>query len=191
MSHNHGLVRIDITKCVLDRIGRTERHGNGHFTRYTAFNIGAPHFLRSIIHSGLQAFDLMYNAGCLPDQVTDSYCYVEAAHSTDPSDLYFYQLPIGIPLPNNTSPSCSSCTKSLMSLYAQALESAPKDTLADLISTYESAQILAVAQCGTGYAQSVAKTSGALITARAQEHFIGFSFASISWMLVLIWLVPW
>jgi hypothetical protein len=138
----------------------------------------------------LQAFDLMRTAGCLPDQVTNSYCYVEAAHSTDPSDLYFYQLPIGIPLPNNTTPSCSSCTKSLMGLYVQALESAPKGTLADLQSTYASAQLLAVAQCGSGYAQSTVKTSGTAATARPSVRFVGISFITISWMLVLIWLVP-
>lgn len=156
----------------------------------TTFNLDPLYSLINTIYSGLQAFDLMRSAGCLPDQITDSYCYVEAAHSTDPSDLYFYQLPIGLPLPNNTTPSCSSCTKSLMNLYVQALESAPKGTLAYLQSTYQSAQALAVAQCGSGYAQSVVKISGAAASARTLGRFVGISFTTISWVLVLIWLVP-
>jgi hypothetical protein len=104
----------------------------------------------------------MHSAGCLPDQATNTYCYVEAAHSTNPSDLYFFQLPIGIPLPNNTTPSCSSCTKSLLGLYAQALENAPQGTLADLEKTYASGEQVAVGQCGSGYAQASATTGGAL-----------------------------
>lgn len=131
----------------------------------------------------------MRTAGCLPDQVTNSYCYVEAAHSVDPSDLYFYQLPIGIPLPNSTTPSCSSCTKTLMGLYAQALENAPKGTLADLRTTYGSAQTVAVAQCGSGYAQATVTTSGAVTTARTFGN-IGIRLATIPWILVLLWLVP-
>lgn len=149
------------------------------------FTLDPLYFLTTFISLGLQAFDLMRTAGCLPDQVTDSYCYVEAAHSTDPSDLYFYQLPNGIPLPNNTTPSCSSCTKSLMGLYVQALENTPKDTLADLQSTYARAQLLAVAQCGSGYAQSAVKTSGTAATARPSGRFFG-SFTTISWTLMLI-----
>jgi len=131
---------------------------------------------------GLEAFDLMRSAGCLPDQITNSYCFVEAAHSTDPSDLYFYQLPIGIPLPNSTTPSCSSCTKSLMGLYSQALESAPKGSLADLRTTYNSAQASAVAQCGSGYAQATMITSGAIATDRMSMLLLAMS--------VLLWLIP-
>jgi len=137
---------------------------------------------------GLQAYDLMRTAGCLADQVTNSYCYVEAAHSSDPSDLYFYELPIGIPLPNKTTPSCSSCGKSLMGLYAQAVESAPEGTLADLKSTYGKAQALAVAQCGSGYAQSTSATSGAV--AARQIFSIGvLSLATIPWIWVLFSLI--
>ena|ERR1700736_6376892 len=104
----------------------------------------------------------MRNAGCLPDQTTKAYCFVEAAHSTNPSDLYFYQLPGGIPLPNNTTPSCSSCTKSLLGIYYQALQTASKGTLTNLWNTYASGEALAVAQCGAGYAQAQAATGGAL-----------------------------
>lgn len=73
-----------------------------------------------------------------------------------------------------------------MNLYVQALESAPKGTLAYLQSTYQSAQALAVAQCGSGYAQSVVKISGAAASARILGRFVGISFTTISWVLMLI-----
>jgi len=110
----------------------------------------------------LQAFDMMHTAGCLPDQSSNAYCFIDAAHAINPSDLYFFQLPLGISLPNNTTPSCSSCTKSLMALYAQSLENAAKGTLAYLEKTYSSGQKVAVAQCGASYAQALTATSGAV-----------------------------
>lgn len=108
---------------------------------------------------GLQAFPLMLTAGCLADQVTNTYCYVEAAHAASPADLFFYQLPQGLPLPNGTQPSCSSCVKSLMAAYATALEG-DSEGLGDLRSVYGAAEQKAVAQCGAGYAQSTASVAG-------------------------------
>lgn len=138
--------------------------------------------------AGFQGYNLMRNAGCLADQVTNSYCYVEAAHSTSPSDLYFYQLPAGIALPNTTTPSCSSCTKSLMGLYSQALQSAPKGTLTALQSTYSDAEKFTVAQCGSGYA---ATSSGGVSAYRGLDKVVGVSVAAISCIWALLWLMPW
>lgn len=36
---------------------------------------------------GLQAFPVMATAACLPDQSTNTYCYIEAVVNTNPSDL--------------------------------------------------------------------------------------------------------
>jgi len=126
-----------------------------------AEDLSARNVMVSQTLQGLQAFDLMRTAGCLPDQTTNTYCFVEAAHSSNPADLYFYQLPIGISLPNGTTPSCSSCAKSLLALYSQALQNATKGTLDDLQKTYASGATLADKQCGAGYAQASA-TGGAL-----------------------------
>ena len=128
----------------------------------------------------------MRNAGCLPDQTTNSYCFVEAAHSTNPSDLYFYQLPIGISFPNNTTPSCSSCTKSLLGLYAQALGSASAGTLTDLQKSYPSGEKVAVAQCGAGYAQSL--VSGSVLS--RDTWSAALSLTAILLAPVMLWLVP-
>ena len=124
----------------------------------------------------------MRDASCLTDQVTNAYCFVEAAQSSNPADLYFYQLPIGIPLPNTTTATCSSCTKSLMGLYAQALGKAQKGTLTDLQSTYSSAEHLAVGQCGSGYAVIATVTSGAGMN--IGSLWVGFVAVLFSWALL-------
>jgi len=131
----------------------------------------------------LQAFNMMYTAGCLPDQSSNAYCFVDAAHATNPSDLYFFQLPMGISLPNNTTPSCSSCTKSLMALYAQSLENAPKGTLTYLEKTYPSGQKVAVAQCGASYAQALAVT-GSAVGRQTWSFAVGLPAILLTWVML-------
>jgi hypothetical protein len=88
----------------------------------------------------------MRQVACLPDQKTSTYCYVEATSNQNPSDLYFYSLPFGIPLPNSTNLSCSSCTKSVMALFGAQL-----NTTDGLEETYNAAAVLASSKCGSGY----------------------------------------
>jgi hypothetical protein len=105
----------------------------------------------------------MYNAGCLSDPATDSYCYVGAVVNPNPSDLYFYQLPLGTMLTNSTASSCSTCTKSLLGLYETALgNGAELVDLSGLRETYPSAAALAGSECGQGYAVSSVVTSQAI-----------------------------
>ena len=72
--------------------------------------------------TSLLAYPVIRNAGCLEDQVSGAYCYVDAVHAASPSDLYLYQLPLGTPMPNGTTPSCSACAGSILGVYAGALE---------------------------------------------------------------------
>jgi hypothetical protein len=110
----------------------------------------------------LKAFTLMSTTGCLADPSTNTYCYVKAVFSQNPSDLYFYQLPFGMKLPDTTAPTCSACTKTMMGLYAWALGNETKGDMSGLETTYLSAANLAVGKCGDGYAPvQVANVSGA------------------------------
>jgi len=113
---------------------------------------------------GLNAFDLMREAGCLIDPTTNTYCYVDAVRNSNPSDTYFYSLPLGISMPNNTIASCSSCTKSLMTMYYGALSnSSESSALTSLEESYNSAAKIAVADCGTAYATlTTTRPNGAL-----------------------------
>ncbi|KAF8830778.1 uncharacterized protein C8R40DRAFT_1171780 [Lentinula edodes] len=100
----------------------------------------------------LNAYSLTQSAGCLNDPSTDSYCYVKAVHNTNPSDLYFYSLVSGVSISNSTTLTCSTCTKSLMSLYVNALN-VNASQLMELASVYASAEALASSSCGSSYAQ--------------------------------------
>ena len=183
MHLKHGMVCVNATVCLFSRAECQKCHGRPGSTRSAYSNFIVLSRLTSL--SGLQSFNLMRSAGCLSDQPTNSYCFVEAAHSTNPSDLFYYQLPLGISLPNNTTPSCSSCAKSLLSLYAQALQSASKGTLADLQKTYLSGEEVAVAQCGAGYAEASAVTGGAV---GRQIWHAGVSLTAIllTWVVLLL-----
>lgn len=88
----------------------------------------------------------MRQVACLPDPNTSTYCYIDAAANKNPSDLYFYSLPYGVPLPNNTNLSCSSCTKNVMALFGSQIN----DT-SGLEKAYDAAVTLASSKCGSGY----------------------------------------
>lgn len=106
--------------------------------------------------TGLQAYPLMRQVACLSDQTTDAYCYVEAVHNSNPSDLYFYNLPLGTGLPATATPSCSACTKSVMALYAE-----DGTNLTALNEVYNGAATVANQACGAGYVQITAVSHAA------------------------------
>jgi hypothetical protein len=109
---------------------------------------------------GLQAYELMAQTGCLTDPSTSTYCYLKAVYNKDPSDLYFFQLPIGIKLPPSAHADCSACTKSLMALYAQARHKrGGSGGAAGLETTFDGAAAQTVKDCGKGFLTDL--TSGA------------------------------
>lgn len=130
----------------------------------------------------LGAYDLMRSAGCLVDPTTNSYCYIDAVRNSNPSDTYFYSLPLGVSMPNNTMASCSSCTKSLMTLFYSALSnSSQAQELASLQDTYISGAKIAVADCGPAYATLVTRSGAAR---PVQAHLWPFVGSTVLVMLL-------
>ena len=120
----------------------------------------------------------MHSVGCLVDPGTSVYCYVEAAFNPNPSDLYFYQLPLGIPLPNSTASTCSGCTKSVLARFAAALgDSSQADRLSALKTTYGPAARLANAECGQGYA--AASATGLAVVMVSRPHPVLWMMAGV------------
>lgn len=125
----------------------------------------------------------MAQAGCLADPSTSTYCYIKAVYSKDPSDLYFYQIPIGIKLPPSTHASCSACTKSLMALYSQALRTGgDAGGAGSLGSTYDNAAASTTRVCGKGF---VVESSGAGRKYAAHGSRWAVTVMALVWM---IWL---
>ena len=122
----------------------------------------------------LQAFQVMHDSACLADPTTNSYCYLSAVQNPNPSDLYFYSLPLGIPLPPTTTPSCSSCSKTVMGLYATALQdSSQAGPLTGLKSTYQVSAKIAVQFCGAAFARTSISAATSLLC-RLPTISIGF-----------------
>ncbi|EGO29627.1 hypothetical protein SERLADRAFT_346098 [Serpula lacrymans var. lacrymans S7.9] len=119
----------------------------------------------------LNAYDLMRTVACQTDPTSNAYCYIEADAGSDPSASYFYQLPLGQPLPNITNLACTACTKSLLASYASALSSSNSTGLTGLQQTYGDAAKQAVSICGSGYAQSVTQSTS-VTTSSALGHGI-------------------
>ncbi|KAH0835893.1 hypothetical protein J3R83DRAFT_9786 [Lanmaoa asiatica] len=103
--------------------------------------------------NALNSYDLMRDAACQVDSATNAYCYVEAVANSDPSSYWFYQLPLGQPLPNVTTSACNECTSGLMTLYASALNSTNGTTLTGLARTYNTAADTLNSVCGSSYVQ--------------------------------------
>ena len=119
----------------------------------------------SFVENTLNALDLFAvsrQAGCLSNPDTSVYCYVQAATQPNAYDLYFYQVLFGLQIPNNTRPSCSSCTKSLMNLYMSAIsgqgEIMDDDVRSMLAQAYAHAADIASGVCGNGFVQTIAVT---------------------------------
>ncbi|PPR04834.1 hypothetical protein CVT26_012989 [Gymnopilus dilepis] len=105
--------------------------------------------------TALNAFQVMHDVGCSTDPTSNTYCYLDAVRSANPADSYYYQLPLGIPLPNSTRPTCSACSKGAMNIYASALEnSTTASLLTDLQSSYAPSAQLSVQFCGADFAQT-------------------------------------
>lgn len=106
---------------------------------------------------GLLNYPVMRNAGCLQDQAgSGGFCYVEAVHQSNPADLYLYQLPFGVPLPQAAKPTCSPCGGSVLSSFASALQNGQGNgngSTDGLEATYNAAASAAASACGSGYAQ--------------------------------------
>lgn len=100
---------------------------------------------------GLQAFEILYTAGCLSDPNMHTYCYLTAALSSNPFDLFVYSLPLGIGIPKSSTTSCSVCSKSILSVYADALRSGAPGTSV-LKTTFYDGLTMCQSGCGTDFA---------------------------------------
>ncbi|KAK1835105.1 hypothetical protein QBC39DRAFT_388833 [Podospora conica] len=87
----------------------------------------------------------LYTAGCLIDPQTSMYCYANAiTNMSNPSNVYFYYLPLNITLPGSTVPSCSPCLQQTMNVF-QAATASRRQPIAN---TYVSAAQQVNSICG-------------------------------------------
>lgn len=77
-------------------------------------------------YAGLLSYDVLYKASCTKNQPSSeqndsNYCFANAVtNMSSPTDSYVYYLPLGIPLPAGSLPTCDGCLKEVMGVFASA-----------------------------------------------------------------------
>lgn len=110
------------------------------------YNLGNPTVTNA--YEGLVAYQVVYAATCLKDEDTSVYCFGDAVtNTTNPSNVYFYNLPLNDSLPQATNPTCNECLQNTMEIYHVATANRRQP----IASTYEGAAQLVDSICGTGF----------------------------------------
>lgn len=106
--------------------------------------------------NGLRAYKVLYSASCLQNPQTQNYCFASAVTNvTNPSDIFFYSMPLGSPLPGGSTPSCSFCTRQTMAIF----HAATSDRSQKISSTYKDAARQVNTICGPGFVNDTATSS--------------------------------
>jgi hypothetical protein len=142
----------------------------------TDFSLGNPLVMNA--YNGFLAYAPMYQAGCLKASASsdttassDTYCFVAATvNDTDPDDSYIYSLPLGVPLPGASRPTCSACLQQTMAIFAESAQN-----LTDPLSgDYSSAAIQINLGCGPNFVNATVKPlQGSSPTGSATALFSG------------------
>jgi hypothetical protein len=139
------------------------------------YNTQNPLVIQALV--GLNAYDVMYKAGCLKTS-GGAYCFADAITNVTPvTDSYPYYLPMGLSLPPGEPPSCSSCVQQAMQIFAN-------NAAGQLLTkTYAGAAQQINDQCGANWIPAKAKTSLASMTAgTSMIQAILLAFL-VSWVL--------
>jgi len=124
----------------------------------------------------------MHDTACQVDPTTNSYCFLSAVQNSNPSDLYFYSLPLGIPLPNTSTPTCSACSRGVMDIYAAALQGSQAALLTGLRSSYQISAQIAVQFCGAPFA--ITSISAAVSPYRGSPTVFMSSIFALVWLML-------
>jgi hypothetical protein len=100
---------------------------------------------------GLISYQVVYSATCMKDPKTAVYCFGNAVtNQTNPTETYFYYLPLNSTLPGGTVPICGPCLEQTMAIY-QIATANRRQPIAD---TYDSAAEQVNTLCGPNFANT-------------------------------------
>ncbi|KAK9451766.1 uncharacterized protein V1518DRAFT_424739 [Limtongia smithiae] len=125
-------------------------------------------------YNAFTSYYMLYTTGCLQSE-EGSYCYVESAtNTTSVADSYLYYLPLDVSLPNETDPTCSTCSQNIMSIFANY---AGNSSLA-ISRTYLSAADVIDDTCGSSFVSTSVTTTDS--TSAAESSAIAAAAATAS-----------
>ncbi|KAM3440067.1 hypothetical protein MY4824_002322 [Beauveria thailandica] len=135
---------------------------------------------------GLRAYRVLRAATCLQDPATQNYCFASAVTNvTNPSDIFFYSMPLGLPLPGASTPSCGVCTSQTMAVF----HAATGDPNQQITGTYRDAARQVNAICGPGFVNDTATSAAGRAGAAAGDTttMLALAFATLLSLAVLTW----
>ncbi|KAJ4304140.1 hypothetical protein N0V88_001750 [Collariella sp. IMI 366227] len=135
-------------------------------------------------YKALSAYAPIYSVGCLRDDDTGAYCYANAATNlTNPSNSYFYFLPLNISLPGSTVPTCGECIRRTMEVY----QAVTADRRQMIVNTYPAAARQVNTICGPGF---VNETLAAEVPSAGVKGVRGLEFLmALPLVAAVFWLV--
>ncbi|OJD12329.1 hypothetical protein AJ78_07061 [Emergomyces pasteurianus Ep9510] len=72
-------------------------------------------------HNGFRSYGTVHDATCLKNPDTDNYCFSDAITNTsNPANPFIYYLPLGMPLPGSSRPTCNKCLQATMQSFSRA-----------------------------------------------------------------------
>lgn len=113
-------------------------------------------------YQGLIAYYPIHQAGCLklnPDGLSSSeggsndYCFTNSVNNSNQADISLYYIPLGVTLPGNSRPTCSSCTQQTMAYFATSAQ----NMSTPLSQDYSAAAIQVNQGCGPTFVNSSVK----------------------------------
>lgn len=130
-------------------------------------------------YNGFVAYQPLYHAGCLTDS-HGNYCFANAVtNASAPSSSYVYYLPLGVQLPGGTQPTCDTCLRNTMAIFATYASNSSQPLSTD----YGTAAQQLDMTCGPRFVESSVNTnSSSAAFARAS----GLSFLPLLAILLLV-----
>jgi hypothetical protein len=130
--------------------------------------------LVSQAYAGLIAYEPIYQATCLRDSVTGSYCFGDAiTNATDQADSYPYYTPLGLNMPPTARPTCTECLKDTMQIFAGYAQ----DAVQPLAKTYITCAGQIDSACGTNFAATDIKVGSVSSTNAAPAATASYPYS--------------
>ncbi|EEQ86407.2 uncharacterized protein BDCG_01527 [Blastomyces dermatitidis ER-3] len=137
-------------------------------------------------HNGLRSYGTVRYATCLKNPDTDNYCFSDSiSNATNPSNAFIYYLPLGMPLPGSSRPTCNKCLQATMQSFSNAATTDNQP----ISRTYLSAANQINIECGPSFVVAAVKLgseNGASATTRLMQGSSLFGFNLIGGMAYIL-----
>ncbi|KAJ0109289.1 hypothetical protein J7T55_009621 [Diaporthe amygdali] len=174
----------NVTRCT-DYLARVARNLTDSSNCGADYQAGNPTVTEAYL--GLTSYQVVYSATCLKDPKTAVYCFGNAVtNQTNPTETYFYYLPLNSTLPGGTVPICASCLQDTMDIYQVATANRRQP----IANTYDSAAEQVNTLCGPNFAnttmpEAIVSSAGFSALVRGPSWVLSSSILimAISWLL--------